>query len=265
MIRHKVALPGPARYRKLIRETLQSMAQGDVAKSRDEVLSEILGHPGANRVVFSNRNFVCVPNRIFEGGEFYALADAKFAALGDLFPNDALEIHLGIRDPATFVPAAFGLSSGRSFDSFLNGVDPDALYWSDLIDRIREILPNAKVVVWCNEDTPFIWPHILRAMAGFPADQKVSGGYDLIGSVLSDEGVRKLQGYFKTNPPRSETQRQKVLLAFMERYAKDDAIEEDVDAPGWTEDLMEDLSEAYDEDVAEIAQRNDITFIAPSF
>ncbi|MGV6839558.1 MAG: hypothetical protein ACWA40_05120 [Planktomarina sp.] len=264
LVQHKVALPGPGRYRQLVRETLQAMAEGAVAKGRDEVLTEILGKPGAQRMILSNRNFICVPNRIFEGGELYALADAKLIALGQLFAEDEIEIQLGIRDPATFVPAAYALSSGRSFDSFLNGISPDNLYWSDLIDRIRDILPNAKITVWCNEDTPFIWPHILRSLAGFEATDKIAGGYDLIASVLTEEGVRKLQGYFTTNPPRSETQRQKVLVAFLERFAKDDALEEEIDAPGWTEELMDDLSEGYDEDVADIAARDDITFLAPS-
>ncbi|MGB1236435.1 MAG: hypothetical protein ACPG5U_11955, partial [Planktomarina sp.] len=90
LVQHKVAVPGPGRYRQLIRETLQSISAGEVSKSREEVLTAVLGRPGAKRAVLSNRNFVCVPNRIFEGGEFYAIADAKFDALGKLFNKDHL-------------------------------------------------------------------------------------------------------------------------------------------------------------------------------
>lgn len=265
LVQNAVALPNPGRYRQLMRETLQAMVTGAQAKSREEVLTEILGRPGAKRLVMSNRNFICVPNRIFEGAEFYALADAKFEALGQLFAKDSLEIHLGIRDPASFVPAAFAQSTGRSFESFISGIAPDDLYWSDLVDRIRTILPQAKLVVWCNEDTPFIWPKLIRSLAGFSSNTKIAGGYDLIASVLTEEGVQKLQTYLKNNPPKSETQRHKVLAAFLDRFAKQDAIEEEVNAPGWTEELMDDLSEAYDEDVAEIAARDDITFIEPTF
>lgn len=265
LVDKRVALPNPSRYRQLVRETLQSM-MGPNAPQADgnELLEKIVGRPDANRLIMSNRNFICVPNRIFEGGEFYALADAKFSAYQRLFEDHDLEIMLGIRDPATFVPAAFSQSKGRSFDSFLDGASIDDLYWSDLIDRMRHLLPSAKITVWCNEDTPFIWPKLLRALMGLSDQERVAGGYDLIASVLSDEGVKKLQSYFKNNPPKSEAQRQKVLAAFLGHFAEDDEVEEEITAPGWTEAVMEELSEAYDEDVEAISQRDDITFIEAS-
>ncbi|MEM6308344.1 MAG: hypothetical protein AAF701_10200, partial [Pseudomonadota bacterium] len=241
--------------------TLQAMISGANAPKRSQVLTDILGGPGAQRVILSNKNFICVPNRIFEGGELYGLAEAKLAALDELFEPDEIEIHMAIRDPATFVPAAFAQTTGRSFDTFFKGVDLDNLYWSDLIDRMLETIPGAKITVWCNEDTPFIWPHILRNLGGFDETQRVAGGYDLMAQVLTEEGVGKLKGYLKANPPKSEAQRQKILLAFLERFALDDAVQDEVDIPSWSEDIMESLSEAYDEDVSEIAARDDITFI----
>lgn len=259
-----IHVPTPGKYRQILRETLQSMASGSIpAHSRATLLEHIIGHADCKRLVMSNRNFICVPNRIFEGGELYALADAKLAAFGGLFAEDEIEIQLGIRDPGTFIPAAYAMSSGQSFESFVNGIDPDALYWSDLVDRIREILPDAKITVWCNEDTPLIWPKILRKMAGVDGKKKMLGGYDLIASILTLEGVQKLQTYLKMRPPQSETQRQKILIAFMERFGKDDALEDEVDIPEWTEDLMEDLTDGYDEDVESLAQRDDVTLIEP--
>ena len=41
------------------------------------------------------------------------------------------------------------------------------------------------------------------------------------------------------NPPQSEIQRRRILGAFLDRYAIDTEIEEELDLPGWTPDLIE--------------------------
>ena len=261
-----VALPNPGRYRNQIREVLQAMAGGEIeVPSREALLQKIVWLPNAKRVVMSNRDFICVPNRIFEGGEFYALAEEKFGAFAQLFPHDEVEIYLSIRDLGSFVPAAFALSAGRSFETFFGGVSSDVLYWSDLVDRIRRLLPNAKIVVWCNEDTPFIWPKLIRSMAGLADTERILGGYDLLSDILTKDGLRKLQAYMRLKPPQTERRRLKILAAFFEKYADDSKLEEDVVIPSWTPQIIEALSEAYEEDIADIAARPDVTFIAPEF
>ena len=46
--------------------------------SGEELLADILGDSVAERMILTNANFICVPNQIFEGGDFYALAMEKF-------------------------------------------------------------------------------------------------------------------------------------------------------------------------------------------
>ncbi len=259
-----IALPGPPKYRRVLSEAVTDMMQGkEMRHSRDSLLEEILPMPDAHRVAMSNRNFFCVPNRIFEGGSFYHLADAKLQALGEIFAEDDIEIMLAIRDPAAFIPAAFAQSSGTSFESFMSGVDPDLVSWTDLIDRILDAIPGVKLTVWCDEDSPFIWPHVLRAMAGVGPGVRIVGGYDLVGDILTPEGIEKLKVYFRKNPPKTEAHRIKVLGAFLERFARPEMMIEEYDNPGISEDMLADFSESYDEDVAEIAARDDIDFLRP--
>lgn len=265
LARRKILLPNPGKYRPLIRETIADiLTNKGLPPTREAILSEIAGRADPERIVLSNRNFICVPNRIFENGVLYGLADPKLAIFGELFAEDEIEIMMAIRDPASFIPAAFAQSSGRSFDSFLSGIQPDQLYWSDLIDRILDAIPDVKLTVWCNEDTPIIWPHLLRAMAGLKHTDKITGGYDLISQVLTSDGVKGLQAYFTKNPPKSEAHRVKVLAAFMQRFSREEAMLEEIDMPNWTENLMDQLSDAYDEDVEDIAARDDIRFISPT-
>jgi hypothetical protein len=169
-----------------------------------------------------------------------------------------------MRDPGTFIPAAYGKSHGRSFKRFMAGATPAVVQWSGLIHRMRTVLPRAKSTVWCNEDTPFIWPKILRHLIGLNAEDPVKAGYDLIGSLLTEIGAQKMQNYFKANPPNSEKERQRVLAAFLEHYANPEAMEEEITLPGWTNDLLSSLSDLYDEDVNTIISRGDVKVIEPA-
>ena len=48
----------------------------------------------------------------------------------------------------------------------LNGVDPGAFRWTDMVKRLREAHPDMPMTIWCNEDTPLIWAQVVREMAG---------------------------------------------------------------------------------------------------
>lgn len=98
-----------------------------------------------------------------------------------------------------------------------------------------------------------IWAHIIRQMAGLPDDQKIIGGFDLLSSIMSTEGMKRFRAYLKDHPIMTEHQKRRAIAAFLDKYAIEDEVEEELDMPGWTEDLVEDMSEAYDEDVSVIA------------
>ncbi|MDB2690804.1 hypothetical protein OAS88_06565 [Planktomarina temperata] len=265
LVQNQVALPHPRKYRNVIRENLQAMAKGARPDmSGEELLADILGDSDAERVILTNANFICVPNRIFEGGDFYALVVEKLQAFGTLFQGHDIELSLCMRDPGTFIPAAYGKSHGRSFQRFMAGAAPTVVQWSGLIHRMRTVLPNAQITAWCKEDTPFIWPKILRHLIGIDAEEPVKAGYDLIGSLLTEIGTQKMQNYFKANPPNSEKERQRVLAAFLEHYANPEAVEEEITLPGWTDDLLNRLSDLYDEDVNAIISRGDVEVIEPA-
>ena len=82
--------------------------------------------------------------------------------------------------------------------------------------------------------------------------------------MLTEIGTQKMQNYFKTNPPNSEKERQRVLAAFLEHYANPNAVEEEITLPGWTNDLLTCLSDLYDEDVNAIISRGDVKVIEPA-
>ena len=79
------------------------------------------------RLVISNANFICVPNRIFDSGILYEQAEAKLHALHQLFPDDEIELFLALRNPATFLPVAFAQSKTDTPEAYLQGLFPMTL------------------------------------------------------------------------------------------------------------------------------------------
>lgn len=259
-----VKVPGPGKYRRLIRETIQTLNGNDPAPDTREILMDaILDDEQCNRLVMSHAQFMCVHRRVFEGGIFYALAEDKLEGLANLFPDDDIEIFISLRDPATFIPAVFGDSPLDSFDEFMQGVDPAQVRWSDLIARIRTILPRATLTVWCNEDTPLIWAQLIRELGGVDPLTRITGGFDLLSAIMSAEGMKKFVGYLKANPPQTETQKRRIIAAFLEKFALEEEVEDVVDLPGWTEDSVAHLTALYDEDIYRIERMEGVNFIAP--
>lgn len=53
------------------------------------------------------------------------------------------------------------------------------------------------------------------------------------------------------------------MAAFMQKYAVEDAIEQEIDIPQWTPDLVNEMTEIYEDDVIELARIPGVTLISP--
>ncbi|MCC5975785.1 MAG: hypothetical protein JJT81_17290 [Rubellimicrobium sp.] len=267
--RDGVVVPGPGRYRKMIRETIQSLGPGadqpDPA-TRDVLLETILDGQEPRRMVMSNQAFLALPQRVFDGRQFYGLARHKVAALETIFAEDELELFVALRNPATFIPAVWAQATEESFDSFMGGFDPLDLRWSDLVARLRNAAPQARLTVWCNEDSLLIWNTLLHRLAGSPPGtataEPLGGAWDMLATTMTPDGLARLLSYIKTHPGQSEAQVRLVIGAFLDKYAIQGEIEQEVDLPGWDMPLIEELTRRYEADVALIAAMEGVDFIA---
>lgn len=265
--RHEgVAIPGPGKYR----ETLSVLAnnlggQTPGEDARDIVLDSILSADPDQvaRLVLSHENFFSVPKLLFGGGRLYRKAESRLQLLCDLFKGDQVELYMGLRDPATFLPAIHNSTPFEDFQELMNGVDPAHVIWSDLLRRLRMEVPQVPITVWCNEDTPFIWGELLRRMAGIELSRKISGGFDLFSAIIDPEGMKRFRAFLQEHPNVTEIQKRRVMVAFLDKYALDEEIEEVLDLPGWDADYVEMLSANYERDMQVIAQMPGVTMITP--
>lgn len=262
--RRGIAVPGPGRYRPLLKETLAAMDVSDPAPdARDIVLEEILDNQTADRLILSNTHLFGVQRDAIGDQRFYPLAHRKIEQMDRLFAYDDLEIFMAIRNPATFLPSVLtGLGPAR-IRGILQQNDAREFRWAELFGRIRQAAPDVAVTVWCNEDAPLIWGQIIREIAGLEPGTKVVGGFSLLSSIMTDEGMQRFRAYLHKNAGLNEMNRRRVIAAFLDKYAKADEIEEEIDLPGWTDEMVQNLTEIYDEDVLDIQRLPGVQVITP--
>ena len=258
------AVPNPNSYRNLLRETLFRMAKSAPKPDAREIfLNDVLGGIDCERLILSNENFICQPQRIFENGQFYRLAPRRLSSMQQLMQGDELEVYMAVRNPATFLSAAFGKVEGRSFHDFIDGMNPLSLRWSDVLWRMRAAVPKMPITVWCNEDTPLIWSQLIRDISGLEHGTKLKGGFAILREIMSDEGMLRFRDYLHKNPPQTEVHQRRVIAAFLDKYALEDEIEEELALPGLTEQHYIEMTEAYEEDLYEIEKIPGVTLITP--
>ena len=258
-----VSLPKPRSYRNKLRDLLHDHVLD--SSVRTEVLRD-LKDPTADepdRIIFSNSSFFCVPRLAIRNNAYYPRGEERLQDFCSIFHCDEIEIFLAIRNPATLLPALLDGSPDDHIDDITGGSAPTALRWSEMVQRIRHAIPNASLTVWCNEDTPLIWEQLLRELSGVEPTQTLEGGDDLLHEIMSQEGLERFNAYVAKHPGLTEMQKRRVIAAFLDKFAIEEELEEELDIPGWNGELVDALTEIYDEDVYELSRLPGVTFISP--
>lgn len=259
-----ISVPGPGKYRKLLRQILSEMSElAPSQDARDVLLEAILDNERADRVLMSNAHFFGTARAAVHKGILYPRAPETVSHIADIFYEDDIEVFMAVRNPASFLPACFAKSSKDSISDFLDGSDPRDIRWSDTLSRMRAAAPEIPITVWCNEDAPFLWSQIIRELAGLDHGDRVVGGFDLLADIMAEEGMKRFLSYLETKPDMSEMKLRRVMAAFMDKYGLDKEIDEEIDIPGWTDALVSELTEIYDEDVFAIERIPGVQLIAP--
>lgn len=263
---HNTAVPPPVAYRDLLTATLDKLGTARPTEgARDVLLDAILPDTAddPDHLVLCCDTVLGPPRDMFAGGQLYAQAETRLRAVAALFPQDALSLHFALRNPATLLPELSARSPFPNIGAFLQGVRPETLRWSTFLIRLRRALPDVPLTVWCTEDTPFVWGDVIRAVAGLAPGTKIAGAFDILATIMEPEGMRRFRAYLGQHPNVSDAQRYRIMAAFLDKYAMDEALEEGIDQPGWDAAFVDEISAAYDEDLDTIAIIPGVTLIAP--
>jgi hypothetical protein len=188
-----VAVPRTGKYRRLIKQTLEELKTAPAAEgTRDVLLDAIMDEENANRLILSNAYFFGAPRALVRRGILYPFAAERMAQVRKLFPDDEIEMFKALRYPATLLPAMFEHSPKPSMTRYLGVYDSCDIRLSDTIHTIRNAVPDLTVTVGCNEDTPLLWPQIIRELAGLELGEEIIGEFDLLNEIMSRGGYATL-------------------------------------------------------------------------
>ena len=258
-----IVVPPPSRYRTLLRDTAIQL-KGTPASPENQalVLEQIMAEDTAERLILGWDNFLSFPNWALQG-KLYPAAGERVRAFSCIFPGSETEYFLSLRNPATFIPAILALHPAKDYASLMAGADPRTLRWSEMIARIQAANPGARITVWCDEDTPLIWPEVLLAVSGHATAEPLVGIYDVLEIIMSAAGLKRLRAYIETKGPFTVERRRKAVTAFLDKFATESAVDYTIDLPQWTPDIVASMTENYIADCAAIATMPDVTFIQP--
>jgi hypothetical protein len=257
-----IAVPAPTRYRRLMRDLAVGL-KGNPATAEQQalILDQILGDGQADRVILSSDGFLSYPPYAVRGS-LYPFAGERVHAFTQLFPDFEAEFHLAIRSPATFLPALRKLVNAKGEKNIMETADPMHLRWSDVVIQILSQNPGVPLTVWCDEETPLIWPEVLQAVSGHGPDVALSDTDELLSIIMNEIGLGRLTAYCAEHPPQSVSQRQRIVSAFLEKFARPEKVEFEIDMPGWTDDYVVQLTERYDADIERIRNLPGLTFLS---
>jgi hypothetical protein len=259
---HGVLVPSPSRYREVLPHVMRRVKNSRATPEAEEmVIEEIIDTETCDRIVLSYEDVICQPQAIFHGDTLYGKADFKLKWLRNVFPNSPMSFHIGVRNPVTFIPEA--CPDRSAYADFIGQTDLDKILWSDFIKSVRAACPDVPVTVFAYEDTPLTWTQIMREIAGLDPMVPLEGGLDILAQIMKREGMKRLRTYLHTHQPQNEIQRRKILTAFLDKYVDEDAVESEIDLPGWDDALVDRLSERYEDDLYAIEQIPGVTFIQP--
>lgn len=254
----------PNRHRGIFDEALAALNGGAATAEMEQImLDAVLDSDDPRRIVCTSAGFLGVPARAIGPEGLYPQAGARIAALANLFPSATSEFFVAIRNPATLIPEVLALMpDGGDYAALMGDTDPETLSWLPAVQRMAKGAQGRRLVVWCHEDVPLIWPDVTRMVGGMPPDVPLSGGLLYMHELLGDQGLRQLRGDL-TGRDLSISARRDVFADHLGRNALADVVDQQIDLPGWTQDRVDRITARYHADLAQIAALPGVEFILP--
>ena len=133
LLQSGIAVPGPGKYRRRLREALAYAQDVPMTPAQgQEILQAILEGEQPQRLVMSAPNFMGFPKFAIEKNILYPDAHDRIANLINLLPADESEIHLSISSPVSFVPAVMALNTTKNQNSQNHLQIYSCFWWNSL-------------------------------------------------------------------------------------------------------------------------------------
>lgn len=264
LLQQQTEIVPPTRHRGLFEDALMGLNGGHATHDMEQImLDAVLETDKPQRVIFSTAGFLGAPGRAVTADGFYSQMPRRVAGLANLFPSAASEFFLAIRNPATLISDVLKQADGGDYKALMQGRSAADLRWREPVQKMVQAAQGRRVVIWCHEDVPLIWPEVMRLIANMPADAPLEGAMFYIRDLIGKPGIADLQEALAGRDQTSIAQRRAICSDILHRHASPEAMYQDIALPDWTQELVDQVSASYYADVAEIAVLPGVEFVFP--
>ncbi len=255
---------GPRRYKTVFRPVLNNLDTqvADLA-SRQNLKTLLPSEPNAQRTIFSSQGFASDPPLALQDGQLYPLAGRRMALLEQVYHDHEIELFMGLRNPGSFIPKLLMTLSEQSRVEIIRNTDLSCLSWIGMIEDIRDLAPSIQITLWCNEDTPFIWGDVIRALAGLDENTALADEYDLLLSLLDEAGQNKVLELTVQESPPDRISLKDHLANIFEDHVQAEKVEEELHLPGWNDEIVDAFSELYEQDLDRLCEIPGVRVLKP--
>jgi hypothetical protein len=263
--RFDVFAPNPNAYRPKISAMLSKLdGLPPIADEEDALLADIMEDNTAQHLLMINEEWASSNNGVFSDGGLYSALTENVSRITELFSRHDVRLSMAIRNPAYLLNAAYNSPNPpKSLEWLFKRHDPTALNWQDPVLALRKALPEMPLLMWCEEDAPLIWPRVIRAFGALDQGSPVRGGLSAVTDALQPEGMARFRTFLRNHPPKDAWQFERIVLAFLDKYADESIMKQVCNIPGWTNETVGKLSQRYHDDVTLLSKTDGITFILP--
>lgn len=243
----------------ILSEALAALKGGTASAEMEEIILDALVEgDSTRRLVMSRPGFLGATGGALSVEGMMSYAGAKMLNLANTMPNVQAEFFMGLKNPVTLINQLVARNPEVNAPLAARH-DPAGRRWVPTLRRAVQALRGRRLVVWCHEDMPLIYPEVLRRLAGVADDMPLKGTTRLLGTLLTEAGVKALRG----NPiPQADIDaRRAAVEALLAEHARPDRLRVEIVVPGWTPGLVAEMTDAYYRDIAEIAALPGVEFI----
>lgn len=257
------AIP-PKRHSSLFGNAINSLNGGVATEEMEDLLLDsLLMSKDTQRAIMATPGLLGTPNQVIGKAGLYPTIGSRLAALANLFPSCDVEFFLAIRNPATLLSEVMEEVPIKDQNTFLSSCFYYQIRWNDTIRRLVKALQGQRLVIWCYEDLPLIWPEVMRNLISMPQDVGLQGNLIYMHDLLNKAGLEKLSEEMSARDQISIAARRALHSHLLQEYQVEDAIEQEIYLPGWTQEIVDEVSQKYYSDIAEIAVLPGVEFIMP--
>ncbi|WP_254437995.1 hypothetical protein [Ruegeria arenilitoris] len=185
------------------------------------------------------------------------------AFLEQNFRDHQIELFMGLRNPGSFIPKLLMSLPEQERADAIRNTDLSCLSWIGMIEDIRDLAPGVQITLWGNEDTPFIWGDIIRALGDLSEDTPLVDEHDLLLSLLDETGQKEVLELSHQDAEPSEASLHENMARIFENHAKPGEIEEELDLPGWSIEVVDAFTELYEQDLERLGSIPGVRVLKP--